>query len=1185
MATNSTVATPAATSALNPPLPQNGKSLSWQGLYGSAQGLAIANAVLNADVPLVLVTTDIRRGQVLENEIRFFTKSTTDGSDSTAVNPPLSIFQFPDWECLPYDVFSPHQDIVSGRLRGLATAPQLGRGLIIVSIQNLMQRVSPRDYVLGHSFSIAQGEQINIDSLRTRLTHSGYYAVGQVVAPGEFAVRGGLIDIFPMGQTAPFRIDLFGDEIDSIRYFEPESQRTTDTTDAIELLPGREFPLDDDGIKVFRSNFRRRFEGDPQKHVVYREVSKGGAPAGIEFFMPLFFENLESLQDYVPSSSIWILDDGVEQAANAFFAHIEDRFTDANFDADRKVLPPDDLFISPQSLFEDLRQRTCIKLIGNAPDSEKTKNRHSKPVSFATKPAPALPVQPKLEIPYTNLIEFIGSSPGRILLIAETAGRREALDGVLLAHEILALPVNSWNAFLQQDDIQLGITVGTLERGTRLIDSAITLLTETQLYGEKVFQRRQRSQYARDPESIIRSLTELNKGDPVVHEEYGVGRYLGLQILNINDNDTEFLTLEYLNGDKLYVPVLSLHLIGRYVAGDPEHAPLHRLGSDTWDKAKRKAREKAYDVAAELLEVEALRAARDGQTLTVPRDSYDAFVEQFPFEETPDQAHVIDEVITDLGSNKPMDRLVCGDVGFGKTEIALRAAFIAVHNRQQVAVLVPTTLLAQQHFETFRDRFADLPIQVELLSRFRTKKESAALVETLKTGYPDIVIGTHRLLQTDIEFKNLGLLIIDEEHRFGVRQKEQMKRLRSEVDILTLTATPIPRTLNISMSGLRSISIIATPPRERLSVKTFVRPWNNGLIREACLRETRRGGQVYFLHNQVRTINDMAHQLEQLLPEANITVAHGQMPEMELERVMRDFYHQKFNILVCTTIIESGIDVPSANTIVVNRADRFGLAQLHQLRGRVGRSHHQAYAYLLVSDPKSLTADAKKRLDAIAALDDLGAGFALASHDLEIRGAGELLGETQSGAIDDVGFTLYTEYLNRAIKALKEGYNKDGDKPHDQVTDTRVSDINLHTPALLPEDFIPDVHVRLVMYKRIANTRDDEELRELEIETVDRFGFLPPQAKTLFRLSSMRFDAEKIGVRKIDVGEHGGKIQFTENPNIEPMVLLNLIQSEPSTYKMTDSSTLGINESIKNSDDRVEFVEQLLTQFATTLLD
>jgi len=627
--------------------------------------------------------------------------------------------------------------------------------------------------------------------------------------------------------------------------------------------------------------------------------------------------------------------------------------------------------------------------------------------------------------------------------------------------------------------------------------------------------------------------------------------------------------------------VLSLHLIGRYVAGDPEHAPLHKLGSDAWDKAKRKAQEKAYDVAAELLEVEALRAARQGQVLTVHHDSYDVFVEQFPFEETPDQAHVIDEVITDLGSNKPMDRLVCGDVGFGKTEIALRAAFVAVHNRQQVAVLVPTTLLAQQHFETFRDRFADLPIQVELLSRFRSKKESVALVETLKTGYPDIVIGTHRLLQPDIQFKSLGLLIIDEEHRFGVRQKEQLKRLRSEVDILTLTATPIPRTLNMSMSGLRSISIIATPPRERLSVKTFVRPWNKGLIREACLREIRRGGQVYFLHNQVRTIQEIAHQLEQLLPEANIAIAHGQMPELQLERIMRDFYHQKFNLLVCTTIIESGIDVPSANTIVVNRADRFGLAQLHQLRGRVGRSHHQAYAYLLVSDPKTLTADAKKRLDAIAALDDLGAGFALASHDLEIRGAGELLGETQSGAIDDVGFTLYTEYLNRAIKALKEG----GDSIRSQLTDTRVSDINLHTPALFPEDFIPDVHLRLVMYKRIANARDDEELRELEIETVDRFGLLPAQAKALFRLSSMRFDADKIGVQKIDVGEHGGRIQFNANPKIEAMVLLNLIQSEPSTYRMTDSSTLGINNSVEDSDERVQFVESLLKQFTTALLD
>ncbi len=1167
-------------SILNPPLPVTGESLTWHGLHGSSQGLVIANAVVSANRPLVLVTADIRRGRILENEIRFFLNSVTDNRTSRKPEARFPILYFPDWECLPYDVFSPHQDIVSERLRCLALAPELAGGLIIASIQNLMQRVAPRDYVLGHSFSLVRGQQLNIESLRSRLTRSGYYTVAQVVAPGEYAVRGGLIDIFPMGQAKPFRIDLFGDEIDDIRYFDPESQRTTQSTNAITLLPGREFPFDDEGIKVFRSNFRKRFEGDPQKQVIYREVSKGNVPAGLEFFMPLFFQRLETLRDYLPDTAVWLLDDAIEDAARTFHAHVEDRFTDANLDIDRKVLPPDELFIAPDDLFFDLQNEARVHISG------KTSNVHNKnggtdqEFTFKTKPAPLLPVQPKREKPYAKVVEFMNKETGRVLLVAETAGRREALDGILQANKILALPSASWGDFLQQNDIQFGIIVGNFERGTHLIDLSITLLTETQLYGEKVFQRRQRSQFARDPESIIRSLTELNQGDPVVHEEYGVGRYLGLQTLDIGGNETEFLTLEYLNNDKLYVPILSLHLVGRYVAGDPEHAPLHKLGSDVWEKAKSKAQEKAYDIAAELLEIEALRAARQGQMFTIPHDNYNAFVEQFPFEETPDQTHVIDEVIADLSSDKPMDRLVCGDVGFGKTEIALRATFIAVHNRQQVAVLVPTTLLAQQHFETFRDRFADLPIQIELLSRFRSKKDIATLVQSLKTGYPDVVIGTHRLLQPDIEFKNLGLLIIDEEHRFGVRQKEKLKRLRNEVDILTLTATPIPRTLNMAMSGLRSVSIIATPPRERLSVKTFVRAWNKGLIREACFREIRRGGQVYFLHNQVRTIQEIARELEQLLPEANIGIAHGQMPELELERIMRDFYHQRFNILVCTTIIESGIDVPTANTIIVNRADRFGLAQLHQLRGRVGRSHHQAYAYLLVSDPRVLTADAKKRLDAIASLDDLGSGFALASHDLEIRGAGELLGETQSGAIDDVGFTLYTEYLNRAIKALKEG----NVATSTELVDTKVSDINLHIPALFPDYFLPDVHMRLVMYKRIANTRGDEELKELEIETVDRFGLLPSQVKTLFRLSSMRFNAEKIGVQKIDIGDHGGKIQFGANPNIEPMALLNLIQSEPGVYKMSDASTLGINKTLEDNEQRIQFVESLLEQLASAIV-
>jgi len=996
---------------LQPLLPSGNRPVVWSNLHGAALGLAISETIRTYNGLLLVVMENPRQLQILETEIRFFLNQISDTGQSETSNTEernetlksdFEILHFPSWECLPYDVFSPHQDITSDRLRLLSGLQQNRRGVLLTTAENLGQKLPPVDYVLGHSFYIQEGERIDLDELRERLSSANYVSVSQVLSPGEFAVRGGLIDIFPSGAESPFRLDLFDDEVESIRLFDPDTQRSSGKTRKIELLPAREFPMNEDGIKRFRQAFRKVFEGDPRKQTVYNEVSSGNTPAGTEFFFPLFFENTATLFEYLPEDTLILNEQSFTELSRARWAEINDRYTNANYDSNRKVLPPESLYLNPDQLLAELAQ---YQKITHSPGNNQTADWVA-----STKPGRQLPVNPKEESPYELFLKHIENSKNKVLIVTETAGRREAMEAMLINHDQIAVTCERFSDFLAQDESP-AISVAALERGLHIPDLGIEIITESQLYGEKVFQRRRRTQQAQDPASMIRSLAELSEGDPVVHIEHGVGRYVGLQNLDIYGEETEFLVISYQDNDKLFVPILSLNQISRYVGGAPETAPLHKLGSEQWQKAKKKAREKAYDVAAELLEIEALRNARTGQAMPVDEEDYRLFTSRFPFEETVDQDRAISEVLADLSSVEPMDRLVCGDVGFGKTEVALRAAYVAVQNKKQVAMLVPTTLLANQHFQSFADRFADMAVSVELLSRFRSKKESEAVIAAMKVGQPDIVIGTHKLLQDDISFRDLGLLIIDEEQRFGVRQKEKIKRLRSQVDILTLTATPIPRTLNLAMSGLRAISIIATPPSSRLSIKTFVRDWNKGLIREACLREIRRGGQVYFLHNNVRTIEQTVDELKELIPEAEINFGHGQMAELQLERVMQDFYHQRFNILVCSTIIESGIDIPSANTIIINRADKFGLAQLHQLRGRVGRSHHQAYAYLLVPEMKLITSDAKKRLTAIDSMEDLGAGFALASHDLEIRGAGELLGETQSGSIDDVGFSLYSEYL------------------------------------------------------------------------------------------------------------------------------------------------------------------------------
>ena len=1137
---------------LKPPLPGPGQEFSWTRLHGSATALAVVETARRHLGVLVIVLEDQRQLQVLESELGFFLEADEDAP----------VLAFPGWECLPYDTFSPHHDITSQRLRILSRLPETARAVVLTTCANLMQRLPPMDYVLGHSFSLRQRQRINLDTLRRQLTNANYTAVHQVMSPGEFALRGGLVDIFPMGAETPFRLDLFDDEIETIRYFDPDTQRSNRQVEQISLLPAREFPMTEDGIKRFRQTFRCHFEGDPRTQKIYNEVSAGNVPAGAEFFLPLFFEHTHTLFDYLGGDALWLLPAQLGRIAKTQWAEIEDRYRNANYDAERKVPPPEMLYLKPDALHGQLDQnRRIIHFQGN-----------TKKADWAAPSGTSgqFPVDPREESPYRHLLDHLGGTKNRVLLAVETAGRREALEGVLSNHGLGTQACAGFSEFIQAPDINRGICVYPLERGLSLPGYGIEVIAESQLYGEKVLRRR-RGTKAQDPESVIRSLAELHEGDPVVHIDHGVGRYCGLQFLDIGGQPSEFLTVEYQNGDKLYAPVLSLHLISRFVGGSPAHAPLHRLGGEKWQKSRKKAREKAYDVAAELLEVEALRNARKGRAFTVPEEEYQGFVSRFPFEETPDQQRAIAEVRADLESPEPMDRLVCGDVGFGKTEVALRAAFIAVHNDCQTAILTPTTLLARQHYQTFTDRFADLSVSVEMLSRFKTKKQATELVDRLPDGYPDIIIGTHRLLQDDVGFKRLGLLIIDEEHRFGVRQKEKIKHLRSQVDLLTLTATPIPRTLHITLSGLRSISLIATAPQLRLCIKTFIREWSRGLIREACLREIRRGGQVYFLYNDVRTMERFSLELAELVPEAEINFAHGQMGEVQLDRVMQDFYHQRFNVLVCSTIIESGIDIPSANTIIIHRADRFGLAQLHQLRGRVGRSHHQAFAYLLIPGRQLISNSAKKRLDAFELMEELGAGFALASHDMEIRGAGELLGETQSGLIEDVGFSLYSEYLNEAVAAIRE-------KRMPVAADGRLAStvIDLHVPALFPANYLANPHARLMLYKRIASATNHSELEELQIETIDRFGLLPEAGKNLFRLTAMRLQSAQLGIRKLEVGDNGGVIEFTDHPAVDPAAILSLVQRKPHRHRLAGPGTLALTGDFSDPAARLGAIEKLL---------
>lgn len=1142
-------------SPLNPPLPEkSGEKWQFGNLNGSSAALALSCLAQKSSVPLLIITHDNLSANRIESALNFFYKD-------------LAVLSFPDWETLPYDNFSPHQDLVSQRLFTLAQLPMLKRGVLIVPVTTLLQRLAPQSYVSGYSFALKKGDRLNQDELRRQLEHSGYRNVGQVMEHGEFAVRGSIIDLFPAGSNVPFRIDLFDEEVDSIRTFDPETQRTIDIIAKIDLLPAREFPLTNQAITHFRQTWREKFSGDPTQCPIYQDVTHGFSPAGVEYYLPLFFDQTATLFDYLPTNTVVIQTDDAHTSAENFWQGIKERHEQLSYDITRPILPPHDLFLRVEELFAAIAHFRQISLQNDALPTGAGK------YNFATQPLPNLIIQNKAENSLSQLQEFLTTETGRVLFCAESAGRKEVLLDLLQKINVHPYPVNSWQDFLN-DTHPYAITVGSLEEGLGLTDPVLTVIAEAQLFGYQVMQRRRRRAKGYDSDAIVRNLAELTVGSPVVHIDHGVGRYTGLQNLMIDDVETEFLTLEYLGNDKLYVPVSSLHLISRYSGVDLENPPLHRLGTDQWDKAKQKAAEQVSDIAAELLDLYARRAAQSGHAFQKPDEQYLTFAATFPFEETPDQQQAIEQVIQDMKLDKPMDRLICGDVGFGKTEVAMRAAFIAVQNNKQVAVLVPTTLLAQQHYQNFRDRFAEWPVNIEVVSRFRSSKEQKSVLENTAEGKVDILIGTHRLIQKDVQFKNLGLLIIDEEHRFGVQQKEKLKALRSEVDILTLTATPIPRTLNMAFSGLREFSIIATPPARRLSIKTFVRERNNALLREAILRELLRGGQIYFLHNTVETIERTAEEITTLVPEARVQVAHGQMSERDLEKVMADFYHQRFNVLVCTTIIETGIDVPSANTIIIDRADKFGLAQLHQLRGRVGRSHHQAYAYLMTPPPKTISADARKRLDAIASLEDLGAGFTLATHDLEIRGAGDLLGQEQSGNIQAIGFSLYMELLEHAVKALKSGK-----QPLLAIPLRTGTEIDLHITTLIPANYIPDVHTRLVLYKRIASAIDFAGLQELRAEMIDRFGPIPAPTQNLFKITELKLKAQNLGIRKIEASAFGGRIEFEEKPNIDPLTLIKLIQREADKYKLEGPTRLRFKWQQPVPEDRISQMTNFLESF------
>jgi transcription-repair coupling factor (superfamily II helicase) len=1124
----------------------------YTGLAGSADALALAR-LASAEKPLAVIAATALDAQRLVEEIAWF-------------DPSLKVCLLPDWETLPYDQFSPHQDLVSERLATLYGIQRGDFDVAVVPAPTALVRMCPPAYIAGHTFFLQQGTRVDLEKLKTQLAMGGYQHVTQVVAPGEVCFRGGLIDLFPMGSALPYRLDLDDDVVDSIKTFDVDTQRTVYPVKEIRMLPAREFPLDETGRARFRTRWRELFEGDPSKKRLYRDVSNGVPAAGVEYYLPLFFETVATIFDYLPAGTTLALHHDVSTAIQEFWRDANTRYKMAGGDPDRPLLPPPQLFVPEEEFF--LRAKDYARIdLGAAEGAEK-----DQPVTTA--PLPAVAVDRRANDPLAALKQFLDSANLRVMVAAESPGRRETMSVYFGEYGLRPPACNSYDEF-QKGLSSFALCVSPLARGFIVPDEGWAVITEAELYAGVVRRSARVAEKRSSVEGMLRDLSELKVGDPVVHEQHGIGRYQGLVNLDLGDGVNEFLLLEYEGSDKLYVPVSQLAVIGRYSGAQPEDAPLHKLGSGQWDKAKARALKQVRDTAAELLALYARRAARHGHAFGIRQHDLEAFADGFGFEETVDQASAIEAVITDMASGKPMDRLVCGDVGFGKTEVALRAAFVAIADQKQVVILCPTTLLAEQHLQTFSDRFADWPVKIAELSRFRSGKETAEIIQKLETGEVDIVIGTHKLLSKDVKLKRLGLVIIDEEHRFGVRQKEAMKRLRAEVDVLTLTATPIPRTLAMSLEGIRDFSVIATAPQKRLAIKTFVSPWSEGLIREAVMRELKRGGQVYFLHNEVDSIERMQERLAKLLPEARIAVAHGQMRERELERVMREFTAQRYNLLLCSTIIETGIDIPTANTIVINRADRFGLAQLHQLRGRVGRSHHQAYAYLLTPPEDALGVQAKKRLEAIQMMEELGSGFYLAMHDLEIRGAGEVLGESQSGEIQEVGFSLYARMLERAVRKLKAGKAPELEDNIDISTE-----VNLHVPALLPANYCSDVHERLSLYKRLADADSREGLDAMREELVDRFGELPEPARALIECHLVRIAARPLGIARVDATHEAVQLQFIKNPPLDGSKVIDFIRKKGRHARLAGPDKLRVEAKLPAWQERAAAVKDILQQLA-----
>ena len=1149
-------------SALTPPVVKNGTQMQTLScIAGVGQAVTLASLIRQHPGTTLIVTSDTPTALSLELELNYLLANTT-----------IKVRLFPDRETLPYDSFSPHQDLISQRLETLSQISHAEHSVVIVPVTTLMMRLPPKSYLSSNVFVLKKGDKYQLHDVRQQLTDTGYHLVEQVYEHGEFAIRGSILDIFPTGVNMPLRIELFDDEVETIRHFDPETQRSSTPVDAVRLLPAKEFPTDSSAIEGFRQRYRRRFEvivKEPES--VYQLVSRNLMPAGIENYLPLFFDEVATLFDYLPKDTQLVILGDIEKSARAHLHEVETRYEDRRVDPLRPLLAPKELYLLIEELFAAFKPLPRYQFVAPNPDT------NGVAAQIDARALPEVSANHKLKQPLIALQDYAEQAP-RILFSAESEGRREALLELLGKIQLKPTVFSHFDEFIKTDT-KLGLIVSPLSRGCVLglgAQTAVSIICETELFGQRISQQRRREKQRQiSNDTLIKNLAELKVGQPIVHLEHGVALYQGLVTLDTGGIVAEYLQLEYSGGDKLYVPVSNLHLISRYSVGADGETHLNKLGNDTWAKAKNKAIEKIRDVAAELLDVYARRQARPGESCEINDEEYAQFAQGFPFEETVDQESAIHAVLADMQSPTAMDRLVCGDVGFGKTEVAMRAAFVAVNAGKQVVVLVPTTLLAQQHYENFKDRFADWPVVIEVMSRFRTAKEQTQVLKQLEEGKVDIVIGTHKLLQSEAKFENLGLLIIDEEHRFGVRQKEKIKALRANVDILTLTATPIPRTLNMAMSGMRDLSIIATPPAKRLAVKTFVRESDPATVREAILREILRGGQVYYLHNNVETIEKCAQDISTLLPEARVVVAHGQMRERDLERVMSDFYHQRFNVLVCTTIIETGIDVPSANTIIIERADTFGLAQLHQLRGRVGRSHHQAYAYLMTPHPKRMTSDARKRLEAIDALEDLGAGFMLATQDLEIRGAGELLGDEQSGHISKIGFSLYMEMLESAVKALKQGK-----EPSLAQMLNQQCEMELRIPALLPEDYVGDVNIRLSLYKRIASCDSEEALDELKVELIDRFGLLPEATKNLMEMTLYKHQATRLGATKIEVHAKGGSIEFSQDHNIDPGFIIGLLQSQPQIYRMDGPNKLKFMLSAETAKERLALVKLLLEQLS-----